>query len=108
MTQTTRLDLASAGLMFDHAAQFFTATDPRFKQPLDPGFEGTLVSTAQYGARNKVPQEAVPEDVQDKVSGELLAALARHLGHPGSPAALPEVVYSRCQLWGAALPLNSP
>ncbi|KAJ9527524.1 hypothetical protein QJQ45_025751 [Haematococcus lacustris] len=110
-----------------------------FRQPLDPGFEGafiqgcpllswaasntrklelrhtppgldcwTLVSTAQYGARNKVPQEAVPEDVQDKVSSELLAALARHLGHPGSPAALPEVVYSRCQLWGAALPLNSP
>lgn len=63
-------------------------------------------STNEYGKRNKCPQEAVPEAVQDKVSGEMLAAFEALLGLP--QGGLPRVAFRRCQLWGAALPLNSP
>lgn len=66
----------------------------------------TLISTAAYGAANKVPQERVPPEVQDKVAGDLLAAFERNLGLPQGE--LGEPLFYRCQLWGAALPLNSP
>jgi hypothetical protein len=32
-----------------------------------PLISGTLISTADFGAHNKVPQEAIPEPVQEKV-----------------------------------------
>lgn len=102
---------------------------------------GTLLSTNAYGQRNKVPQEAVPAEVQDKVGvaaitaaskaycrscklvgrpahaapaltslhlgrvcpwqveADLVAAFAAALGVAAE--ALPPVVFSRCQLWGA-------
>uniref|UniRef100_A0A7S0S6U3 Amine oxidase domain-containing protein n=1 Tax=Chlamydomonas leiostraca TaxID=1034604 RepID=A0A7S0S6U3_9CHLO len=74
-----------------------------------PGIEcWTLISSSAYGKANKVPQEAVPEEVHQKVAGELLDALAAALGRPGGRAALPRALYTRCQLWGAALPTNTP
>lgn len=66
----------------------------------------TLISTQRYGKANKVPQEAVPPEVAQRVTAELLAAFARSLGRTCS--SLPPVAYSRVQLWGAALPQNSP
>jgi len=54
----------------------------------------------------QVPQEAVPAEVQTKVAGELVQALGAALGV--APGDMPAPVFSRCQLWGAALPLNSP
>ncbi|KAG1676559.1 hypothetical protein FOA52_000102 [Chlamydomonas sp. UWO 241] len=41
-----------------------------------------------------------------RVTDDLLSAFASALGVPRE--ALPPVVYSRAQLWGAAVPLNSP
>ncbi|KAF5828131.1 hypothetical protein DUNSADRAFT_18171 [Dunaliella salina] len=67
----------------------------------------TLLSHNAYGQKNKVPQEAIPEEVATKVATDALVAFARALGVPG-PEALPPVVFTRCQLWGAALPMNSP
>lgn len=90
----------------------------------------TLTSTPAYGKRNKVPQENVPPEVAEKVrclpvptvwrerracckaqtfaaaaqvQADLLAAFATAVGGP-----LPEVAFQKCQLWGAALPLNTP
>ncbi len=64
----------------------------------------TLLSTAAYGRANKVPQEAVPADVSERVTAEMLAALATALGRPSLPA----TTLTRTQLWGAALPTNTP
>jgi len=64
----------------------------------------TLFSTAAYGRANKVPQENVPMDVSDRVAAQMIAALAAAAGVDD----VPPVAYSRTQLWGAAVPLNSP
>lgn len=40
----------------------------------------TLFSTAAYGRANKCPQEAVPRDVSQRVTAEMLAAFERALG----------------------------
>ncbi|EFN58722.1 hypothetical protein CHLNCDRAFT_16675, partial [Chlorella variabilis] len=66
----------------------------------------TLISTQGYGGTNKVPQENVPADVAQRVAAEMLAAFATALGLP--EGALPPVVFTQTQLWGAALPTNSP
>ena len=72
-----------------------------------PGVEAwTLISNPAYGKANKVPQEAVPPEVSERVTAELVAAFARRCGL--DPAALPPLAFSRAQLWGAALPLNTP
>lgn len=63
----------------------------------------TLISTQEYGAANKVPQENMPAEVRERVAAEMLAELAACLGR-----ALPPAVYTRVQLWGAALPQTSP
>lgn len=52
-------------------------------------------------------QENVPQEVRERVTAEMLAEFARCLGLPDK-AALPTVAYTRVQLWGAALPINSP
>ncbi len=64
----------------------------------------TLISTAAYGKANKVPQEAVPKEVAVQVTQDMLGAWKEALG----VESLPTVAFSRVQLWGAALPLNSP
>lgn len=51
-------------------------------------------------------QENVPDEVRQRVTAEMLDEFAACLGLPRS--ALPPLVYTRVQLWGAALPLNSP
>jgi predicted NAD/FAD-dependent oxidoreductase len=67
----------------------------------------TLISTQKYGKLHKVPQEAVPQDVVTKITKEMLTEFAQTLGM-SSVKDLPPVVYSKAQLWGAALPLNTP
>ncbi|GIL48091.1 hypothetical protein Vafri_4787 [Volvox africanus] len=72
----------------------------------------TIFSTNAYGQANKVPQEAIPADVADKIAGEMLAAFRQATSGTASssPAAgrWPRPVFTRVQLWGAALPLNTP
>jgi len=67
----------------------------------------TLISTQKYGKLNKVPQEAVPQDVAPRITKEMLEEFSRALG-VSSVEDLPPVVYSKAQLWGAALPINTP
>ena len=64
----------------------------------------TLISTNEYAQGNKVPQEALNKEIEDKISQEMLEAFARSIG----ASQLPPVLFFKCQLWGAALPLNSP
>jgi predicted NAD/FAD-dependent oxidoreductase len=64
----------------------------------------TLLSTAAYGKANKCPQEAIPADVAARVTAEMLTAFASALG----VRALPATTLTRAQLWGAALPTNTP
>ncbi|GLC50732.1 hypothetical protein PLESTB_000425900 [Pleodorina starrii] len=87
----------------------------------------TLFSTNAYGQANKVPQEAIPSEVADKVANEMIAAFrqaatgaaaaagggggggsGRREGGSGAAARWPRPVFTRVQLWGAALPLNTP
>jgi hypothetical protein len=66
----------------------------------------TLISTQSYGKLNKVPQESVPAEVAARVTREMVGAFGSALGL--APGEIPPIAYSRAQLWGAALPLNSP
>jgi len=63
----------------------------------------TLLSTAAYGRSNKCPQESVPPATSARVAQEMLAALTAALR-----VDLPTPTFVRTQLWGAALPTNSP
>ncbi|CAK0828818.1 unnamed protein product [Prorocentrum cordatum] len=65
----------------------------------------TLVSTPEYGAKNKCPQEAIPADVRQKVSSEMISAFGAVLG-PQRGGGLQRSPVLHLQLWGAALPLN--
>ncbi|KAL4542059.1 hypothetical protein Ndes2526B_g06546 [Nannochloris sp. 'desiccata'] len=67
----------------------------------------TLISTQKFGKLKKVPQEAVPQDVAARITKEMLEEFTRALGL-SSLEDLPPVVYSKAQLWGAALPINTP
>ncbi|KAK3277739.1 hypothetical protein CYMTET_14273 [Cymbomonas tetramitiformis] len=64
----------------------------------------TLFSTNEYGRANKVPQEAVPKHVSEKVTQDMLQAMEAAIG--AEP--LPRNVLTQTQLWGAGAPLNSP
>jgi predicted NAD/FAD-dependent oxidoreductase len=68
----------------------------------------TLVSTDAYAQRRKVPQERVPADVARAVAAELSAAFAAAAGLGDAENLPPLAAPPRVQLWGAALPLNSP
>ena len=62
----------------------------------------TVLSTGEYGKKNKHPQEQLAgTDVERRVTRELLDAVAAACG-----AAPLEPKRSKLQLWGAALPLN--
>jgi predicted NAD/FAD-dependent oxidoreductase len=63
----------------------------------------SLFSSAAYGRANKCPQEAVPAEVAQRVTADMLDALSKALGKP-----LPPATFTRTQLWGAALPTNTP
>lgn len=64
----------------------------------------TLISTQQYGKANKVPQEAVPPEKATQVVADMLTAFQQSLGI----SKLPSHCFTRVQLWGAALPINTP
>lgn len=66
----------------------------------------TFFSSAAYGKRNKVPQESIPNITAEKVTAGMLEGVEIALGLPNG--SLPKPVYSRVQLWGAALPTNTP
>ena len=60
----------------------------------------TLISTSAYGKANKVPQEAVPQEVQDKVRDECVCvgAGARRLIGRGAlcePGDMPQEVQDK-------------
>ncbi|KAJ8759431.1 hypothetical protein K2173_006961 [Erythroxylum novogranatense] len=66
----------------------------------------TFFSTAAYGKRNKVPQENIPIATAEKVKMSMLEGVEAALGL--SRGSLEKPFYSRVQLWGAALPTNTP
>ncbi|KAJ4832621.1 hypothetical protein Tsubulata_001349 [Turnera subulata] len=66
----------------------------------------TFFSTAAFGKRNKVPQENIPNATAERVKISMLEGVETALGLPKD--SLPRPFYSRVQLWGAALPTNTP
>ncbi|KAH9659261.1 hypothetical protein KPL70_023790 [Citrus sinensis] len=66
----------------------------------------TFFSTAAYGKQNKVPQENIPTATAEKVKTGMLEGVEAALGRP--KGSLQKPIYSRVQLWGAALPTNTP
>nr|CAD1841745.1 unnamed protein product [Ananas comosus var. bracteatus] len=72
----------------------------------------TFFSTSAYGQRNKVPQELlsiqenIPSVTAEKVKEEMLGGVEYALGLP--KGLLQRPFYTRVQLWGAALPTNTP
>ena len=75
----------------------------------------TILSTASFAKKNKAPQEFLPEDVIqnvtrlliDSVEKDLLGNLEGSDADPRKVVALrDEILESRLQLWGAAVPLN--
>ncbi|KAL6623487.1 hypothetical protein ACP70R_033366 [Stipagrostis hirtigluma subsp. patula] len=66
----------------------------------------TFFSTAAYGRRNKVPQENIPKVTAEKVKEDMLEGVELALGL--SKGSLQKPIYTRVQLWGAALPMNTP
>ncbi|GAB4836018.1 hypothetical protein Ancab_000936 [Ancistrocladus abbreviatus] len=66
----------------------------------------TFFSTAAFGERTKVPQKNIPNATAEKVKIRMLEGVEIALGL--SKGSLKRPLYSRLQLWGAALPTNSP
>ncbi|KAK2983059.1 hypothetical protein RJ640_006446 [Escallonia rubra] len=66
----------------------------------------TFFSTSTFGKRNKVPQENIPNATAEKVKEAMLAGVEDALGL--SKSSLNRPFYTRVQLWGAALPTNTP
>ncbi|KAJ0966445.1 hypothetical protein J5N97_027583 [Dioscorea zingiberensis] len=66
----------------------------------------TFFSTAAYGKQNKVPQESIPNITAEKVKEDMLGGVEIALGL--TKGSLPHPFYTRVQLWGAALPTNTP
>ncbi|GER55275.1 FAD/NAD(P)-binding oxidoreductase family protein [Striga asiatica] len=66
----------------------------------------TFLSTAGFGKNNKVPQESIPSSTAEKVKESMLEGVEIALGLQKN--SLEKPFYSRVQLWGAALPTNSP
>ncbi|XP_050223733.1 uncharacterized protein LOC126673578 [Mercurialis annua] len=63
----------------------------------------TFFSTAAFGKKNKVPQENIPTATGERVKTTMLEGVEAALG-----LKLKTPFYSRVQLWGAALPTNTP
>ncbi|GJN35369.1 hypothetical protein PR202_gb24137 [Eleusine coracana subsp. coracana] len=112
-------------LVFDHAAQFFTATDERFQKLVDAwvdrGLRLELSSVwallAAFEDPLPIPQsdshgvlegafENIPKVTAEKVKEDMLGGVELALGL--SKGSLQQPMYTRVQLWGAALPMNTP
>lgn len=63
----------------------------------------TLISTREYGAANKAPQENIPEEKSAQVISDMLRSCEKIFGLPAS-SITPS--FTKLQLWGAATPLN--
>lgn len=66
----------------------------------------SIFSTASFGKRNKVPQENIPTATAEKVKASMLEGVETALGL--TAGSLQKPFYTRVQLWGAALPTNTP
>lgn len=66
----------------------------------------TFFSTTAFGKRHKVPQENIPRATAEKVTTLMREGVESALGL--SKGSLENPIYTRVQLWGAALPMNSP
>jgi len=76
----------------------------------------TLMSTYEYAAKNKVPQEAIPDGMREKVTKEMLGRFQRilnslyNLRDRGDEDSEEEhsfdISQAHLQLWGAAQPSN--
>ncbi|KAL5566307.1 hypothetical protein UlMin_029471 [Ulmus minor] len=66
----------------------------------------TILSTSAFGKRNKVPQENIPTATAEKVKAGMLEGVEVALGL--AKGSLQRPFYTRVQLWGAALPTNTP
>ncbi|XP_021742198.1 uncharacterized protein LOC110708380 isoform X1 [Chenopodium quinoa] len=66
----------------------------------------TFFSTAAFGKQNKVPQENIPSVTAEKVTTQMLEGVEIALGLPKGSLKKPS--YTKVQLWGAALPTNTP
>lgn len=74
-----------------------------------------ILSTATFAKKHKAPQEFLPDDVVTNVTQQLLEAVDEILmsgsnnnsdGERVVPLLMDQVVDSRVQLWGAAVPMN--
>ncbi|CAK8544790.1 unnamed protein product [Lathyrus sativus] len=66
----------------------------------------TFLSTATYGKQNKVPQENIPTATSTRIKEVMLEGVEAALGL--SKGSLPKPFHTKLQLWGAALPTNTP
>ncbi|CAN1765886.1 PSPTO_1126 [Linum perenne] len=66
----------------------------------------TFFSTAAYGKKNKVPQESIPNETGERVKQNMLEGVEAAIGMEKGQLQIPS--YTKLQLWGAALPTNSP
>eukprot|EP01024_Parvocaulis_polyphysoides_P055367 TRINITY_DN5661_c0_g1_i5.p1 TRINITY_DN5661_c0_g1~~TRINITY_DN5661_c0_g1_i5.p1 ORF type:complete len:388 (-),score=44.12 TRINITY_DN5661_c0_g1_i5:269-1432(-) len=62
----------------------------------------TLISGRKFASDNKVPQEHIPKAKAREVTEKMLECFSRV-----TKLTLPKEVYSRVQLWGAAVPMNT-
>jgi predicted NAD/FAD-dependent oxidoreductase len=63
----------------------------------------TIISTKSFGKAFKVPQENIPPRTEKSVVEKLLVAFKAATGKQELPA----LCYTRVQLWGAAVPINT-
>ena len=63
----------------------------------------TVISTKEFAAANKVPQENVPKEVDEKIKHDLLREFESLLGLEMNKV---QPIVSKAQLWGAAIPIN--
>ena len=66
----------------------------------------TVLSSAPFAKKYKAPQEFLPEDVVQNVTSLLLQGIERSLDLPLDYSLEEDVLESRLQLWGAAVPVN--
>ena len=67
----------------------------------------TVLSSPTFAKKYKAPQENIPNDTVEEVSGLLLQAISESLGLSPSALKKEDILGSRIQLWGAAVPLNT-
>lgn len=82
----------------------------------DDGIEvWTVLSSAKFGKAHKGPQENLPDELVEKVTGLLYDSIEQALvlpkgslrGPEDGPVGKGRILESRLQLWGAGVPLNT-